>query len=42
MADLDAAFVQQFFDVVPRQRKPDLEQQRQAKDLMACLEVPEW
>lgn len=39
MADLDAAFMQQIFDVSKRQREPDGEHHRQADDLRACLEI---
>ena len=39
LADLDAAFVQQIFDIAQRQRVPDLEHHRQPYDLRARLEV---
>jgi hypothetical protein len=39
MAHVDAAYMQQIFDVAKRKRKPNLEHHRQADDLMAGSEV---
>ena len=41
VADLDAALVQQVFDVPQRQRETDVEHHSQADDLVARLEVAE-
>ena len=41
MADVDAALVQQVFDVAERQREPDVHHDRQADDFGRGLEVPE-
>jgi len=41
MADLDAVFVQQVFDVAQRQRETDVHHNRQTDDLGARLEIAE-
>ncbi len=41
VADVDAALVQQVFDVAERQREPDVHHHRQADNLRARLEVAE-
>ena len=42
MADIDAAFVEQIFDLPQRKRKPDIHHHRQADDLGGRLEISEW
>ena len=39
VADIDATFVQQVFNISKRKRKPDIHHHRQADDLRAGLEV---
>jgi hypothetical protein len=39
VADSDAAFMEQIFDVAKRQRKPEVHQARKLNDLGRCLEV---
>ena len=41
VADLDAALIQQVFDVAPRQRVSNIHHNRQADDIGRRLEVPE-
>jgi len=42
MTDIDAAFVQQIFDVPERKREPNIHHNRQADDVGRRLEVLEW
>ena len=41
MADIDAAFVEQIFDLPQRERKPDIHHHSQADDLGRRLEISE-
>ena len=41
MADIDAALVQQIFDISQRERKSNVEHNRQANNLRAAVEVLE-
>ncbi len=42
MTDIDAAFVQQIFDIAKRQRETDVQHHRQADNLTARFEIAEW
>ena len=42
MADVDASFVYQVFDISKRKRKPDIHHHRKADDLWAGSDVPKW
>ena len=42
MTDVDAALLQQIFDIAERKREPNIERRRQADDLGARLEIPKW
>ena len=42
MADLNATFVQEIFNITERERKPNIKHHSQADDLWARFEVPEW
>ena len=42
VADDDAPFMEQVFDVSQREGEPDVHHHREADDLGAGLEVPEW
>ena len=42
MADIDAAFVEQIFDLPQRKRIPDIHHHGQADDLGGRLEISEW
>ena len=42
MADLNATFVQEIFNITERERKPTIKHHSQADDLWACFEVAEW
>ena len=42
MADIDAAFVQQVFDISKRQRKTDVKHHRQTDNLTARFEIAKW
>mgnify|MGYP004007052857 FL=1 len=42
MADVDATFVEQIFDLPQRKRKPDIHHHGQADDLGGGLEISEW
>jgi hypothetical protein len=42
MADVDAAFMEQIFDLPQRQWKADMHHDREADDLRRSLEIAEW
>ena len=42
VADVDAAFVEQIFDLSQRKRKPDIHHYGQTNDLGRCLKISEW
>jgi hypothetical protein len=42
VAEIDAAIVQQIFDVPERQRESDIHHDRQADDFRAAMKVLEW
>jgi hypothetical protein len=42
VADFDPTFVQKIFDISQLQRKSHVHHNRQADDLWARFEVPEW
>ncbi len=42
MTDIDAALVQQIFDIAKGQRKPDVHHNRQADNLSARFEIAKW
>jgi len=42
MADINAAFVEQIFDLPQRKRKPDIHHHGQTDDLWGRLEISEW
>ena len=42
MADLNATFVQEIFNITERERKPNIKHHSQADDLWARFKVPEW
>lgn len=42
MANVDAPFLQQIFDVSKRKRKPDVQYDGQTDDLGAGFEIPKW
>ncbi len=42
MADLNATFVQEIFNITERERKPTIKHHSQADDLWARFKVPEW
>ena len=42
MADIDAAFVQQIFDIAKGQRETDVQHHRQADNLTARFEIAKW
>ena len=42
MADLNATFVQEIFNITERERKPNIKHHSQADDLRARFKVPEW
>lgn len=41
MANIDAAFMQQVFDIAERQREPNVQHHRQADDFWAALKALE-
>ena len=42
MADLNATFVQEIFNITERERKPNIKHHSQADDLRDRFKVPEW
>jgi hypothetical protein len=42
MADIDAPFMEQIFNIAKGQRKPDIKHYRQADNLTTCFEIAKW
>jgi hypothetical protein len=42
MADIDAPFMEQIFNIAQRQREPNIKHHRQADNLTTCFEIAKW